>query len=114
MKDYVKVPNEEFIKIYMECDTVKEVVKRTGMKPAAIYTRAEFLRSRGVKLPLQRGKQPLDVNSLNALILGQKAGTIGMGEVESRPQPVRIDVRGVIDPEGAKDASADTARVEGQ
>lgn len=100
VKDFVKVSNEEFIKVYMASRTHRQVADRTGMSLTAVQMRARYLRKKGVTLPRPKGKGHIDVDALNGLIQSHKAGLIGMGELDTRP------------PDSS--ARVDNARAEGQ
>lgn len=60
-----------FAKTYNECNgNAVEVAKVLGMTVGNVYTRANNLRKQGVKLHETSGRKPLDVEALNALLVG--------------------------------------------
>lgn len=69
------VNNEEFVKAWMTSKNIKEVARKTGMTPDACSSRASYLRNVGVRIPrFQKTWQKVDVEGLNTIVLGAKAG----------------------------------------
>ncbi len=64
-----KVDDAEFVAWWMECETIADVAKNTGLTANSVTSRAYQLRKKGVKLPYKPRKQtPTDVETLNSLI----------------------------------------------
>lgn len=72
-----KVDNEEFVKAWATSNTTSEIARKTGMTKDQISSRARYLRQKGVKLsPLFATRNRIDVDRLNALVMGAKAGKL--------------------------------------
>lgn len=112
----MKITNEEFVKLFMNSNTNREVGDKAGLSAQAVLSRARYLRARGVNLPSKTGWRKVDVDGLNDLIVGIKAGTVGMGEVKSKPMPqVRhAEAPAPEAPEEDDPNSVDNARAEGR
>ena len=75
--------NEQFIRIWMEAKTCRDMAMRTGLRMTHVYSRARKLRKRGVNLPPHvytvpnRGPKPFDAAKLNRLVerLREKNGS---------------------------------------
>jgi hypothetical protein len=65
------VPDEQFVKVYAESNSLEEVRQKLGWKSkSSVQARASKLRAAGVGLPyfIGQAKQPIDDKSLNAIL----------------------------------------------
>lgn len=76
-----KVTNEDFVINWATATDIKEVARTTGLTVATCRSRAKYLRSKGIKLPIlkklcgQRLEQE-DIKKLNSLIAKHDIGEV--------------------------------------
>lgn len=65
------IPAVEFVRVFQASESYAEVAHKLGIEKASVISRANLYRKVGVRLKKyadQRGRRPLDVGALNALI----------------------------------------------
>ena len=65
--------NEQFIRLWMECKSAREVSMRAGLRLTYVYHRARKLRKMGVSLPkhlvtFERKARHVNIDKLNRLV----------------------------------------------